>query len=150
LRRVGIGLLLAVLAVGLAGGFGVRTASVSASGGGYELTVTHAAVTRPGLATPFDIEVRRAGGLGRPVTVAISSDYLEMFDENGIDPDPASSTSDPGFVHMEFDPPPSGTLTISFDVRLEPGVQWGKTGRVVLLDGERAVADVSFRTWVMP
>jgi hypothetical protein len=136
--------------LGLAGTFGVRTAETTVRGAGYELTITYASVTRPGLATPWAAEIRRPGGFEGPVNLAVSAPYLEMFDENGLDPDPAAATADARFVVWEFDRPPGESLNVSFDARLEPGVQWGKEGSAQLLVDGRVVLEVSFRTWVMP
>lgn len=47
------------LLLGALGVFGVRMAEVSGAGGGYEVRVTYAEVSRPGLATPWEVEVRR-------------------------------------------------------------------------------------------
>ena len=150
LRRIVLVLLFVVLLAGLAGAFGVRTREVSATRNGYELTVTFATVTRPGLATPWSVDVRRAGGFDGPITIAASGEYLDMFDENGLDPDPAASTADPEFVVWEFDPPSGDTLSISFDARIEPARQWGRSGTVKVLDDGVEVVSASFRTWVMP
>src|SRR5687768_4456584 len=120
------------------------------AGGGFELTVEYASVTRPGLATPWAVEVRRPGGFDDPVVIAVSSEYLDMFDENGLDPDPSKATAYPGFVEWEFDPPATDTLSVSFDARLEPARQWGRTGTVKVIDNERPVTQVEFHTWVMP
>jgi hypothetical protein len=71
------------LALALAGVFGLRTATASSAGGGYEMRVTYARITRPGLATPLDVEVARRDGasLDGPVEVAVSAHYLAMFDD---------------------------------------------------------------------
>lgn len=149
-RRIFILLLALFLLLGLTGFLGVRSATVSASGGGFDLTVTYAAITRPGLATPWSVEVRRQGGFDGPVTVATTGDYLDMFDENGLDPDPSSATATPEVVIWEFEPPDGDTLTITFDARIEPAVQWGKSAVTsVLVDG-KAVVQVTYRTWVVP
>ena len=132
--------------------YGVDSRHAAASGGGYELDIRYAAVSRPALATPFDIEVRRPGGFVGPVTVAVSSDYLSMFDENGLDPQPSRETATADLVVWEFEPPAQGdTLAISFDARIEPGAQQGKRGTVSVLDpsGAEFVA-VSFRTRLRP
>jgi hypothetical protein len=139
----------------LLGVFGVSTTTSSGSGGGYDVRVTHARVTRPGLATRFEIEIARSDGspLRGPVTLAVSSSYLGMFDENGLDPQPASETAGPGQVVWEFDPPPAaagGALVVSLDARLEPGVHWGRDGFVRVMDGATVAAEVRFRTWVAP
>lgn len=150
-RRIVLALLFAILLAGIAGAFGVRTREATAIANGYELTVTYAAVTRPGLATPWSVDVRRPGGfLEGPITIAASGEYLDMFDENGLDPQPSASTADPEFVVWEFDPPMGDTLSVSFDARLEPAKQWGRSGTVKVLDGETELVEVSFRTWVMP
>lgn len=149
-RRLGIGVLGLFLALGAINVFGVRSDRVSASGGGYELTVTYAAMSRPGLATPWNVEVRRRGGFEGPITIATTLDYLNMFDENGLDPDPSSSTATDELVIWEFEPPDGDTLGITFDARLEPAVQSGRSGETsVLVDGE-AVVRVGYTTRVMP
>src|SRR5688500_11220358 len=56
--------------------YGVDTATVSADGGGYILEVSYPSVSRPALASPFEIVVTRAGGFDGPVMLAISGDYL--------------------------------------------------------------------------
>lgn len=132
--------------------FGVRTAEVSDSGGGYELTVHYASVTRPGLATPWSAEVRRTGGFEDPVTIASTNAYFDLFDENGLDPDPSKVTSDGERIIWEFEAPEEGdTLAISFDARIEPGQQFARTTATttVMQDGA-PVASVRYRTFVMP
>lgn len=141
------------LALGLGGLLGLRTATTSSTGGGYELRVTYARVTRPGLATPLDLEVSRAGGapLDGPVRVAVTAHYLAMFDVNVVSPAPSSETRTPDDVVWEFDPPPGGgPLAVSLDARIEPGIQWGRDGEVRVLEGDRAVAVSRFHTWVTP
>ena len=138
-------------ALGLMRGYGVDTDHAVATGGGYELDVRFGRVTRPALATPFDIEVVRKGGFDGPVTIAVDSRYLALWDENGLDPSPASETADDTWVYWEFDPPPGDTLLVSFDARIEPAAQQGKTGRVAILDDDdRPVVAVSFTTTILP
>jgi hypothetical protein len=154
-RRAFAAGLFVFLALGLAGVFGVWTTSSSATGGGYHVRVSHARVTRPGLATPFAIEVSRADGspLREPVTLAVSSSYLAMFDDNGMDPQPSSETAGPDQVVWEFEPPPEAdgdALVVTLDARLEPAVQWGRDGFVRLMDGSDVAAEVRFHTWVAP
>lgn len=149
-RRIFLSALFLFVALGLAGRMGVRSADVEASADGYLMRVTYAAVTRPGLDTPFAIELRHAGGFSDEVTLAVQSDYLDMFDENGLDPDPSKSSSDDQFVYWTFDAPPGDVLRVSLDAITSPGEQWRRNGTVRLLDQGRSVVGVSFRTWVMP
>lgn len=137
---------------GVADVYGVDTAHVRAAGGGYHLDVRYATVSRPGLATPFEITVRRPGGFDGPVVVAVDSAYLSMWDENGFGPQPAAETTDGQLLIWEFDTPRHGeTLVVSYDGRIEPAVQWGKAGRVAVLDADGAPqATVAFRTRILP
>jgi hypothetical protein len=149
-RRLGTGLLALFLVLGAVNVFGVRSDEVSASGGGYELTVTYAAMSRPGLATPWDVEVRRPGGFDRPVIIATTGQYLDMFDENGLDPEPSSSTATEDLIIWEFEPPSGDTLSVTFDARLEPAVQAGRSGETSVLVNGRSVVRVGYTTRVMP
>lgn len=151
-RRAFAVLLALFLLGGLLRAYGVLTRTATARGGGFELDVRYGRVTRPGLATPLEITVRSLeGSFDGPVRVAVSGEYLDQFDENGIDPDPASATADDVAVLWEFDPPPGPVLRVSLDVRVEPAVQWGRDGFVALLadDGDELVR-VAFHTWVLP
>ncbi|HVE91105.1 MAG TPA: hypothetical protein VNE62_02230 [Actinomycetota bacterium] len=151
LRRVALGVLFVFLALSLAGAFGVRTRTVSASFGGYTLEQEYATITRPGLATPWALTVRKPGGFDGPVTVGVSASYFDIFDENGIDPEPSSSTTGPnGLLLWEFEPPDGDSLEISFDARLEPARQSGARGRSVVFEDDRAVVSVSYVTRVAP
>jgi hypothetical protein len=149
-RRLFMALVCAFLAVGLTGYLGVRSRTTTVSGGGYELTVTYGQVSRPGLATPWSFEIRHQGGFEGPITVSTKNSYLDLFDENGFDPQPSTSTATPDEVIWEFEPPEGDTLGVSLDARIEPGAQWGRQGETsVLIDGEKVVT-ARYKTWVMP
>jgi hypothetical protein len=150
LRRMFMALLAAVLVAGLTGYLGVKTRTVTAAGGGYQLTVTYGQVSRPGLATAWSFEIRREGGFDDPVTVSTSAKYLDLFDENGFDPAPSKVTATPDAVIWEFDPPPGDTLSVSLDGRIEPSVQWGRDGETSVLEDGEAVVTARYRTWVVP
>jgi hypothetical protein len=150
LRRVFLSVLAAFLVLGVAGFLGVRSRTVSARGGGYQLTVTYGEISRAGLATPFSIQVRHPGGFDGPVTVATTSDFLDLFDENGFDPQPASVTTTADDVIWTFQAPPGDVLAISFDARVAPSEQWGRSGATSVLVHGRPVVTARYRTWVMP
>ena len=151
-RRVFTVLLGAFLLLGAFGLYGVRSRTAEATGDGYELSVTYAAVSRPGLATPWSFEVRRPGGFPDGVTVSVTSAYFDAFDENGLGPAPTEETTDGDRTVWRFSPTRSDTLSVSFDARIEPGVQL-KTVKgelwVLGASGQPAVT-VAFRTFVMP
>jgi len=130
--------------------YGVDTATVRAEGGGYVLEVVYPSVSRPALASPFEITVTRPGGFDGPVDVAITREYLKMWDENGLVPAPASETSAGEWVRWEFEPPDGDQLVVFYDARIEPAAQSGQTGRVAVIDDGEAVVAVEFRTEVRP
>jgi hypothetical protein len=152
LRRVWVTLLCLFLAAAGTSLLGVHTRDVSARAQGYELTVHYADRSRPGLATPWSIEVRRPGGFDEPITLATSSSYFDFFDENSLDPEPTSSTTSGDFVVMEFDPPDGDVLVVSFDARIEPAVQspWPPEAVTRLIVDDEVVTEVRYRTRVMP
>lgn len=148
--------LTAVLGLGVVDGlgwwhaYGVASATVRASGDGYELEVRYGAVSRPALATPFEITVRNPEGFDGPVVLAVAADYLAMWDVNGIVPAPSSEGARGDLVEWEFDPPEGTELAVAYDGRIEPAVQSGRDGTVALVVDGEVVAQVSFRTRVMP
>lgn len=146
--------LTAFLVAGALGVFGVRHREVSATGGGYELTVRYPTVTRPGLASVWSIEVRRVDGavLDGPVTIATTDAYFDLYDENGLDPDPVAAQSDGENLVWEFEPADGATsLTIGFDARIEPGVQLtSMSATTSVLEESHPVVSVSYTTRVLP
>lgn len=150
-RRGFIVALVLFLSAGVLGVFGVRTGTVAAAGGGYELRVRYATVARPGLAVPWEVTIRRPGGFDGPVTLATDDAYFDLFDENSFDPEPTSTLSDGRRLIWEFDPPPdSDTMTVSLDTRTGPNTQWGDSATTEILEGGRPVVAVTYRTRVMP
>lgn len=150
IRRVFMSLVAVFLLLGLSGTLGVRTRTTSVEGGGYELSVTYGQVSRPGLPTAWGFEVHRPGGFDGPITVSTKSHYLDMFDENGFDPTATKVTATPEDVIWEFDPPPGDTLAVSLDARIEPSVQWARSGETSVLEDGRPVVTARYRTWVLP
>jgi hypothetical protein len=137
-------------AVGL---LGVRTATVAAAAEGYSIEVLRAQVSRPGLATPFAVEIAARDGSGLPETVTLRLDtsYLAMFDLNGLQPTPSTSFSTEQWTWWSFDVPvDQPTLRVDLDARLEPAVQWARSGSAALEIDGRSVVSVDFTTWVMP
>lgn len=131
--------------------WGPSTDVVEGSGGGYELEVRHPTVTRPALATPFDIVVRRADGFDRPVEIAIDPDWIAMWDYQSLYPEPSESAGDPSRVIWTFEPPDGDVLRVFLDARIQPSQQSGRRGWVAVLDDEGAVAvRVDFATTVRP
>jgi hypothetical protein len=150
-RRVGMAVLALLVLCGLVGVLGIRTATATATGGGYTLSVTHAQVTRAGIAVPYHVRVSRPGGFDGPLTLAISEDLLERFDFQNWYPNPSTETASGETVYYEFDPPPGELFELNLDARTAPD-QNGSTAvyRTAVVVGGRPVAEVSFRMWVAP
>jgi hypothetical protein len=150
LRRLFVTVLFAVLALGLTGRLGVHSRTMTARGGGWELTVTYAQVSRPGLAVPWSLRIHHPGGFDGPVTISTTASYLEVLDKSASDPTPSNSTATPGAVIWRFDPPPGDTLDISLDARIQPGAHRSRSGETsVLVDG-KPVVTARYKTWVLP
>lgn len=147
-----------VLVVGLVilaatGLLGVRTGTITASEGGYQIEVLRTAVSRPGLATPFGISVATADGSDLPetVTLRVDSSYLAMFDFNGLQPEPSTTFSTEQWTWWTFDVPRGhSSLRVELDARLEPSVQWARAGTAGLEINGDSLVSVDFTTWVMP
>lgn len=151
LRRILLLLLVAFIAVGAGNGFGPRIVSTSATAGGYSLTVTHPSVIRPGLAAPWKVIVLSEDGFDDSVTIATTSDYFDIFDENGLDPQPSSSRSlGSSILVWEFDAPLGNILAVDFDARIEPTLRGNRRGMTSVVEDGRAVVSVRYRTIVMP
>jgi len=152
LRTIAYVVVFGVVLAALLGLTGLRTREVTVTNDDVVLTVTYAQVTRPGIATPFEIAIDSADGGPLPdeLTVEVPSAYMAMFDENGLDPEPESVASDGTTETWTFAPNGEASLHIDFDARLQPNVHSGRTATVrVEGDGVDAV-QARGRTWVLP
>jgi len=150
LRIVSVLVIFGIVIAALFGLAGLTTGAVDGSAGGLSVQVEYATVSRPGIATPFVIDIRSTEGLlPAEVTVEISRDYLSMFDENGLDPSPDSVTSDGETEIWTFAPGDVSTLSIDFDARLQPNMHYDRDGWVIVRGGGDEVR-VDFTTRVMP
>jgi hypothetical protein len=150
MRTALVGVLALVVAAGATGLLGVRSGTDTASAGGWTLSVTSARVARAGLDVPWKVDVHRDGGFAGPVTLAVTADYFDIFESQGLDPEPASETSDGDRLYWTFDPPPGDRLSIDFDAYIQPSSQLGASGEVAVLVDGAPVVTVPFRTWLVP
>jgi hypothetical protein len=153
MRLVSVGIIGAVVLAASLGLLGVRTTKTSATGNGLSISVEYAAVSRGGLATPFSVEVATENGSPLPssTTIRVSSPYLAMFDDNGIEPAPASSFNTGDWTWWTFEVPTGASrLQIDLDARLEPSVQFGRGAEAAVEIEGREVVAAEFNTWVMP
>jgi hypothetical protein len=149
-RRIVIGIAVLFVAVMLTGTLGPRTSTVSASGGGYTLTVTYPEVTRPGLPVRWEIRVTHPGGFPARITVATTFVYLRHFDISSIQPEPASATADASDLVYGFDPPAGEVFQVAIDAATQVSEQeWPPATTTLVVDGTPAVS-VTYSTKVVP
>jgi hypothetical protein len=149
-RRLGIAVLLVVVAVGAIGGFGVRSRTVRAEQSGYTLQVTYPQTARAGLDVPWRARVHRAGGFSSDLTLAISTDYFRMFETQGFYPDADSVTNDGRFVYLTFTKPTGDDFVLDYDAYIQPGSQLGKSATVEVMVGGVVMVRATLRTWLLP
>ena len=131
--------------------YGVGAAEVRAAGDGVTLVVEYPSTTRPALASPFRIRVERDGGFDGPITIALSRPWIEIWDLNGVFPNPSSETGDDEWVEWEFDPPDGPVFEAFIDWRMEPAKQESQDGVIELRDETGDVlATVDVATTVRP
>jgi hypothetical protein len=150
IRRIAIGFLCLVLLVALSSYLGSQTATASATGGGYTLTVTYPRITRPGLPIRWEYTVTHPGGFDGPVRLATTFDAIHLFDVSNFEPEPSTSTATADELIYAFDPPPADTFRVSMDGNTEPGMnELGDVTTSVLVDGSPVVS-VTYHVVVIP
>jgi hypothetical protein len=150
-RKVGLLLLTIVVVAGALGVFGVHTRTVSRSHNGWTLTLTYPQVARAGLDIAWGARLHHPGGVHDGVTLAITADYLGIFDGGSFVPQPDSETSDGEFVYLRYDPPPgSNDFQVTFDAYIQPGSQQGKHAEVIAYVNSVPVGRARIHTWLLP
>jgi hypothetical protein len=141
--------LVAFVGLGLVGFFDGRQGVAEVEAEGYRLAVDHPERSRLGLPTRWAVEVETVDGSPLPstITLATTSTYFGLFDENGFDPQPTSASDDGELWYVTFDTVPgSDAFSASFDGRIQPSWQWGQAATTwLIVDGER-VAGVRYDT----
>ena len=135
---------------GLLGYLGMKTGTVSATTGSYRLELQYPRIARAGLDAPWQLTVTRPGGFDGPVTVEVTSAYFDIFESQGVTPQPSDETTDGQWDRMTFDKPKGDTLTIDYDIYVQPASQQGRSGTARILDHGSPAASVDFRTRLVP
>jgi hypothetical protein len=150
-RRAFLTLLLVAVVVGLVGLLGVRSTTVEAEEDDWTLRLEYAATARAGLDVPFTATVVREGGLGDEVTLALTGDYLDIYESQAFHPEPSKTSRDRDTLYLTFDAPPSGdTLTVTYDAYIQPDAQRGRDGTLAVFADGRSIATVELQTRVLP
>src|SRR4051812_19587507 len=143
--------MLVIVVAGASGWLGVRAHTEHASGGGYDLTLTYPKVARAGLDIPWELRLVHPGGFTGKITIAVSANYFDIFEFQGMHPEPSDETADGRFVYLTFEPPPTGDVfTTALDTYVQPASQIGRHATVQAIVGGEPVAEVSYSTWLVP
>jgi hypothetical protein len=149
-RRVAIAVMLLVVLAGASGWLGVRAHTKNASGEGYDLTLTYPQVARAGLDIPWELRLEHPGGFTGDITIALSADYFDIYEFQGMHPEPSDETADGDFVYLTFSPPDGDVFTTALDTYVQPSAQLGRDATVrAIIDG-RPVAEIDYSTWLVP
>ncbi len=152
-RRLGIAVMVVFLAAGAMGWLGQHKGTASATQGGYRIEVSYPKVTRGGLPANWVLRVERLDGQPLPSSFDIRSNagYFAIFDENGLDPQPASVWSDGAFLTWTFEPEQSQTvLVVRFDARLQPNTRGWFDNTTSLVVDDTVEVSANYRTWAVP
>jgi len=150
-RRVALAVMTLIVLIGATGFLGVKARTVRASGSGYTMTLTYPQIARPGLDIPWRLTVHHPGGFSGNVVVAVSNRYWDIFEFQGLHPEPSDESANSDFVYLTFAPPPEGdSLSVSLDTYVQPSSQIGRDATTkVIVDGS-TVAQVHYTTWLVP
>jgi hypothetical protein len=129
---------------------GVRTASASASAGGWSMTVRYPQIARAGMDVQWQVKVTHPGGFPEPIRLAVDASYFDIFETQGFHPEPSTETRDGSLLRLEFDPPPGDVFVVDFDAYIQPSSQLGRRSHVYLLDGDQPRLSLGYRTWLWP
>jgi len=128
---------------------GMRTDTVQGRSGDLSVRLRYADRARGALAAPFTIDIERPGGFTGEIEVRTRQAYLEIFDDNGFEPELESMTTEAGYVIWTFEPPPGDTLRIVLDARIEPGV-FGREHGTTSVSADEETVTLDYTTWVAP
>jgi hypothetical protein len=150
-RRVFVALLVLFLALGLAGLLGVKSATRTATTARGSVEVHYALITRPGLTTPLELDVRAGGGFSDDVTLSLSAAYLDAFAIDTVSPQPSSETTAGSSVLWTFDQPPGETLAVRIGGQIDADANMGRRhAEVAAFVNGAPIAKVTFTTLVLP
>lgn len=150
-RRAFLAVLAVLVGAAGVGVLGTRTTTTSATGDGWSLRLEYAAVARPGLDVPFTATVGHEGGFGDHVTLALTGDYLDLYETQGFHPEPSSTTRDGDTLLLTFDPPPAGeVMVVSYDAYIQPTAWHGRSAVLSVVSDGRRTATVHLDTHLLP
>lgn len=137
--------------VGLVAVSAQSSSEATTESGPWQVSLTHALVTRAGQPAPLQFEVRNTSPISTPVILRMCATWFDAMDFQNWYPNPAAETRSADTLVYEFDAPNTRSLTIAFDGRSAPG-QFGASlpCRVSLTSGGDEFFAGSIQTWRLP
>lgn len=150
-RRIGLLAMGLVVLAGALNLLGVRGDVVTATAQGYGLSVEYSRVTRPGLASTWQVAVTHPRGFDGPIVLATNADYFDRFDFNQFYPEPSATSSRGDVLLLTFEEIQGERLVVRFDGRATPTFVFdlAQASTALEVDG-REVVRVDYTTVVMP
>jgi hypothetical protein len=149
-RRAALSAIALLVVAALVGVLGVHTSTAAAENGDWKISVDYPYVARPGLDVKWRVRVQHPGGFGKTLTLAVSSDWWEIFETQGFFPEPDGVQRDGSTTYLDFDDPPGDTFVLDYDAYVQPAAQIGRTARAgVIVDGSEVVG-VDWTTRLVP
>jgi len=151
-RRVTMTVLAVTVLAALGTLLGVHTSTATATTQAWTLTLRYPRVARAGLDVQWQATVSHPGGFGKELTLAITGDYLNIYETQGFHPEPAEETRDGDRLYLTFTAPPGDTFVVDFDAYIQPASQAGSAGTLSVVDNTtyRAISSVPFETHLVP
>lgn len=143
-------LLSGVVALGLSGAAGGRTAQWKADTAELSLHVTAPKVIRNG--NIFETTVRVAARAPiEKLVIGIEAALWREVTINSTVPAAARESFRAGFFRYQFEAlPAGGSFEFKIDQQLNPALEGSNRGRIVVFDGERAVVEIPMSMRVLP
>lgn len=149
-RRAFLVALSVFVALALLGLGGVRSATTTASGDGWDLSVRYPEIARAGLDVPFQVTVAHPGGFTHDIVLAVTADYFDIYETQGFHPEPSDETRDGDLLYLTFAAPPGDRLVVTYDTYVQPAAQLGRSATVSVVEHGRPVVSTSFATHLLP
>jgi hypothetical protein len=149
-RRAALTLVALLVVAALVGVLGVHTSTAVAERGGWAMSVDYPKVARSGLDIRWRVQVQHPGGFGKTLTLAVSSNWWEIFETQGFFPEPDGVQRDGDTTYLDFDDPPGDTFVLDYDAYVQPSAQVGRTAHAAVIINDSEVVGVTWKTRLVP
>jgi len=150
LRRIGIAVMLALVGAAAIGLLGVRTSTATVRSDTASLSVTHPAVTRPGLAVPLAVRVDSALPLPKVIHVIVDAEVFTHLDFQNVYPQPESVREVAGRLDFAFNSSQETAFECFFDIRTGPDQQFEAASYQVTVATRSSELSTDFSVLILP